>query len=87
MLLAGQQGQGHGLAQALRAAGFAVVHCAVYAARPVAALPEAARAALCGHSVEAALFFSPATAQVFVALASSLPPDSFTRVELAGYLA
>lgn len=80
LLLAGQQDQGHGLAQALRDAGFAVVHCAVYAARPVAALPEAARAALCGRTVEAALFFSAATAQAFVALAASLPPDTFHLV-------
>jgi uroporphyrinogen-III synthase len=81
LLLAGQQSQGRELAQALREAGFTVVHRDVYAARPAAVLPEPARAALCGHTVEAALFFSPATAQVFVSLAAALPPDAFTRVE------
>jgi len=81
LLLAGQQGQGHGLAQALRAAGFAVVHRSVYAARPAVALPEAARAALCAQKVDVALFFSAATAQIFVSLAASLPPETFNRVE------
>ncbi len=81
LLLAGQQGQGRDLAQALRAAGFTVMHCSTYAARPVAALPEAARAALCAHQVEAALFFSAATAQAFVSLAVSLPTDTFTRAQ------
>jgi uroporphyrinogen-III synthase len=81
LLLAGQQDQGRELAQALREAGFTVLHRSVYAARPAAFLPEPARAALCGHAVEAALFFSPATAQVFVSLAASLPPDTFTHVE------
>jgi uroporphyrinogen-III synthase len=81
LLLASQQGQGQGLAQALREAGFAVVHRSVYAARPVGGLPEPARAALCGHAVEAALFFSTATAQVFVSLAASLPLETFTHVD------
>jgi uroporphyrinogen-III synthase len=81
LLLAGQQGQGRELVRALREAGFAVVHRDVYAARPATSLPEPARAALCGHAVEAALFFSPATAQIFVSLASSLPPETFNPVE------
>jgi uroporphyrinogen-III synthase len=81
LLLAGQQGQGQPLAQALREAGFTVEHRSVYAARPVAVLPEPARAALCGQTVEAALFFSAATAQVFVSLAIALPPAAFRCVE------
>jgi uroporphyrinogen-III synthase len=81
LLLACQQGQGHELARALRQAGFAVVQRDVYAARPATALPEPARAALCGHAVEAALFFSPATAQIFVSLAASIPAEAFTHVE------
>jgi uroporphyrinogen-III synthase len=81
LLLAGQQGQGADLARRLREAGFAVEHRDVYAARPATALPEAARAALCRHAVEAALFFSPATAHAFVSVAVPLPRDAFTAVE------
>ena len=81
LLLASQQGQGRALVRALRAAGFAVVHRSAYAARPVPALPEAARAALCAGEVAAALFFSPATARAFVALAAALPAGLFARVD------
>ena len=66
---------------ALRAAGFRVAHRAVYAARPVAALPEPALAALASDGVAAALFFSPATARAFVALAASLPTETFANVQ------
>ena len=81
LLLASQEGEGQALVRALRAAGFAVVHCNTYAARPVSALPEPARAALCGREVAAVLFFSPATARAFVALAASLPAGLFTQVD------
>ena len=81
LLLASQQGQGRSLVRALRAAGFAVVHRSTYAARPVPALPEPARAALLAHEVCAALFFSPATARAFVALAAALPAELFASIE------
>jgi uroporphyrinogen-III synthase len=81
LLLAGQQGQGADLVRRLREAGFAVEHRAVYAARPARALPEAARAALCAHAVEAALFFSAATAHAFVSVAVPLPEDAFASVD------
>lgn len=81
LLLASQQGQGRGLARALRAAGFTVVHRSAYAARPVPALPEAAAVALRGGAVTHALFFSPATAQAFVAAAAALPAALFGPVE------
>jgi uroporphyrinogen-III synthase len=56
-------GRGHGmkLAQDLRAAGFAVVRRAVYAARPVRALPETGE-------LDAALFYSAESARAFVRL-------------------
>ena len=81
LLLASQQGQGRGLVRALRAAGFSVLHRSAYAARPVAALPTPAREALCGGAIGAVLFFSPATARAFVALAAALPHDIFADVE------
>jgi uroporphyrinogen-III synthase len=81
LLLTGQLGQGRPLVRALRAAGFTVSHRAVYAARPVAALPEPALAALASDCVAAALFFSPATARAFVTLAAALPPETFARVQ------
>jgi uroporphyrinogen-III synthase len=81
LLVAGQLGQARRLVRALRAAGFRVAHRAVYAARPVAALPEPALAALASDGVAAALFFSPATARAFVALAASLPTETFANVQ------
>jgi uroporphyrinogen-III synthase len=80
LLLAGQEGQGGRLAGALRGLGFAVVHHSVYAMRPVAVFPPTARQALMRGEIEAALFFSPASARHFVALAASLSPDYFTPV-------
>ncbi len=66
LLLASGAGQGGALAAALRARGFRVQRRVAYAAEPVAALPDAAAAALRAGTVAAALFFSAATARVFV---------------------
>ena len=52
----------------LRVRGFRVLRRAVYAAMPVPFLPEAARQALEGGDVTAALFFSAETARHFVLL-------------------
>ncbi len=81
LLLPAQEGQGAALAEQLQAAGFAVCVRAVYRLHRVSALPEAARQALAAGAVEAALFFSPASARDFVALAGLLPVACFTRVE------
>jgi uroporphyrinogen-III synthase len=67
LLLSGQD-QGAELAETLRQAGFAVIHRVVYAAQPVASLPEAARAALAANRLDAALFFSADTARAFIRL-------------------
>jgi uroporphyrinogen-III synthase len=80
LLLAGQQGRGEGLAAALRGAGFTVHHAAVYAAHPATKLPGGVRAAFLAHRIEAALFFSAATAQVFVALAATLSWEALADV-------
>jgi len=66
LLLAAGQGQGQPLAAELRRLGFRVVRRVAYAARPVSALPDAARATLAAGSLRAALFFSPLTARVFM---------------------
>ncbi len=68
LLLASGAGQGLGLARELRAAGFHVIRRVVYAARPAAALPPYALAALAGGQVCAAMFFSARTARVFARL-------------------
>jgi uroporphyrinogen-III synthase len=59
---------------ALQARGFTVIRRSVYAAVPVAALPEPALAALRDAAVRAALFFSPATARAFVGLLLAVLP-------------
>ena len=71
LLLGVGAGQGAALAQALRARGREVHRRALYAAEPVAALPDAAVAALRAGTVGAALFFSAETARVFVRLAAA----------------
>jgi uroporphyrinogen-III synthase len=68
LFLASGEGQGHALSAMLENAGFTVLHHAVYAAVPVASLPEPARQALCNGSLRSALFFSAETARVFVRL-------------------
>ncbi len=81
LLFASQQNQGRPLVRALRAAGFTVLHRSAYAARTVPVLPEPARAALGARTVSAVLFFSPATARAFVALAAALPAELFAQVD------
>ena len=67
LLLASGAGQGVSLAAGLRKHGFRVLHRLAYATRPVPALPEPARRALQAGLVEAALFFSAASARATVA--------------------
>lgn len=57
------------LAGALAARGFAVARAVLYDARPAVALSEAARRALSRGGIDLALFFSPRSATIFVALA------------------
>jgi uroporphyrinogen-III synthase len=66
LLLATGQDQGQALAGTLRRDGYRVLRRVVYAARPVAALPEAAAIALQAGRIRAALFFSAETARQFV---------------------
>ncbi|MGH7069854.1 MAG: uroporphyrinogen-III synthase, partial [Acetobacteraceae bacterium] len=68
LLLAVGARQGGRLAAALRRKRFAVIRRSVYAALPVARLPDPARAALCGGCLRAALFFSGETASHFARL-------------------
>ncbi len=79
LLLAVGEGQGMPLLGALQGRGFRVVRRVAYAARPVGALGEAARAALRQESAGAALFFSTATAFAFA--------HAVRRAGLAGSLA
>jgi len=82
LLLAAGTDRGADPSPCLRARGFTVIRRTVYAAQPVAALPEPARAALAGQTLRAALFFSPATARAFVRLLQqALPADSVAAVE------
>lgn len=68
LLLATGRAQGHGLAASLRSLGFRVIRRAVYAADPVATLPEPALRSLAAGNVIAALFFSAETARHCVRL-------------------
>jgi uroporphyrinogen-III synthase len=68
LLLASGRDQGAPQAAPQRAAGFALAHHAVYAAEPVTSFAAPARAALAGHRLEAALFFSAASARHCAAL-------------------
>jgi uroporphyrinogen-III synthase len=72
-LLASGERQGLALARRLRAAGIPVLRRTVYAARPIRALPEPARAALASGSIGAALFYSAETGRAFARLQ---PPDT-----------
>ncbi len=62
LLLAAGLGQGQSLMQRLVEAGFVVERREVYAARPVAALPEAARAMIGANRAGGVLLFSRETA-------------------------
>jgi uroporphyrinogen-III synthase len=68
LLLASGRGQALALAAALRASGYRVVRRVVYAAVPVAVLPDPARAALLDHQTCTVLLFSAETARHFVHL-------------------
>jgi uroporphyrinogen-III synthase len=68
LLLATGTGQGEALAADLRKHGFKVLRRTAYGARPAAELPPAAVTALMAGSLRAVLFFSTATARVFVEL-------------------
>ncbi len=68
LLLACGRSQGLALAADLRASGFRVVRRVVYVARPVSALPDAARAALLSDRTRAVVFFSAETARHFMRL-------------------
>jgi uroporphyrinogen-III synthase len=68
LLLAAGRGHGGALAADLRTHGFRVIRRTVYAAIPVAALPEVAWRALAAGQVSAALFFSGETARHCVEL-------------------
>jgi uroporphyrinogen-III synthase len=59
------------LVGALRAHGFVIERRVLYQARPVEKLSTAALNALRGTTIDFALFFSPRTAAIFVALAGS----------------
>jgi uroporphyrinogen-III synthase len=63
LCLAVGEGYALDLAAALRAKGFRVLRRVIYAARPSAALPDAARDALREGRIHAALFTSPRSAQ------------------------
>jgi uroporphyrinogen-III synthase len=68
LLLACARAQSQVLAAELRGSGFRVHRRAVYEARPVARLPDAARTALTDERTLAVLFFSAETARQFVRL-------------------
>lgn len=68
LLLAVGAGYARDLEAALRSHGFRVLRRVVYAARPAAALPEPARAALAGDRVRAALFLSPRSAACAISM-------------------
>jgi uroporphyrinogen-III synthase len=75
LLLPTARGEGLGLAQLLRGAGFAVMRRTVYAAVPQNTLPVVADEALSRGAVGAALFFSAATARSFTKLLLAALPD------------
>ena len=74
LLLPTARGEGLLLAGLLRAAGFAVLRRAVYAAVPQNSLAPAAVEALSRGAVDAALFFSAATARRFATLLPAALP-------------
>ena len=68
LLLAIREGLGEPLELDLYDRGFTVLRHAVYAAAPVATLPDPARTALQEGSIRTAMFFSADTARAFVRL-------------------
>jgi uroporphyrinogen-III synthase len=84
LLLAAGLGQGRHLGERLAEAGFAVERREVYAARPVAALPEAARVMIGAHCAGGVLLFSRETALCLSRLVQE--PDllaGFPKLDLA----
>jgi len=71
LLLVSGRSQGQGLAAALRDRGFRVVRRTVYAAVPVAALPDDARVTIEAGGIDAVLLFSAETARQCVRLLRS----------------
>jgi len=71
LLLVTGRDQGKELAAALRAQNFQVLRRVVYTTVPARALPQAAIAALRAEKINAVLFFSAATAHIFVRLATN----------------
>jgi uroporphyrinogen-III synthase len=67
-VLAVGERQGLALCRQLREAGVSVLRRKVYAARPLKVLPEAARQALAGGEIGAALFYSAESARAFMRL-------------------
>jgi uroporphyrinogen-III synthase len=68
LLFVTAEGEGLGLAEALRQAGFQVDRRVGYTVRPASSLPGAAREALVSGRLRAALFLSARTARVFASL-------------------
>jgi uroporphyrinogen-III synthase len=66
------------LAENLRASGFTVRRCALYAIEPAVSLSAEAKTALQEGVLDAAMFFSPRTARIFAALADGLPVQGLT---------
>jgi uroporphyrinogen-III synthase len=67
--VSGEQGSGI-LADTLAMEGFTLRKAVLYSVDAVDRLPQAAVAALAGHEIDAALFFSPRSARVFAQLAA-----------------
>jgi len=80
LVLMSGAGEGLGLAQSLRRAGYHVIRRVGYAARPVPRLPGDAMAAWAAAPA-AALFFSAATARAFVGAASDADEASLRRAQ------
>jgi uroporphyrinogen-III synthase len=68
------------LSDRLGASGFTVRRCALYTVEPATHLLPETKAALQARAVDAAMFFSPRTARIFVQLADALPTDGLTAL-------
>ena len=70
------------LAGALARSGFSVRRSVLYEAIAAPALPQPLRAALAAHAIDAALFFSPRSAEIFASLVmrAGLPPSCCQRL-------
>ena len=79
LLLAAGRGQGAPLAARLRARGFRIVRRAVYAALPVASLPDTARDAFAAGALTAVMLFSAETARHCVRLLRAERLDAAVR--------